>query len=580
MLHRWNRSFYRCTVFLGLFGMIALLSCSARQTSPGTAPNATFVQANTQFDDGFGYSIALSTDGGILAVGATGESSLATGINGNQADNSAESAGAVYLFTRSSIGQAQQAYVKASNTEPYDFFGQAIALSADGSTLAVGAPGESSIATGIDGNQVDNSIPGAGAVYLFTRSNVGWSQIAYVKASNPGSHDGFGLSVALSADGSTLAVGAPGESSVAAGIDGNQTDNSAESAGAVYLFARNSTGWSQQAYVKASNTEPYDFFGRSVALSTDGATLVVGAPGESSSTSGIDGDQTNNLAPGAGSVYLFARNSAGWSQQAYVKASNTGNNDGFGQSVALSTDGGTLAVAALGENSLATGINGNQADNSAPDAGAVYLFTRNNAGWSQQAYVKASNTEPYDFFGRSLALSADGAILTVGAIGESSSGGNQRDSSADSAGAVYLFARSNAGWSQQAYVKASNPGGSDGFGQAVALSADGATLTVGAMGESSLATGIDGNQMDDSAPGTGAAYVFARNSAGWSQQAYVKPSNTGGSDDFSQAVALGSAGIVGKTPSSSVSRKEVESSEKLVELAKKIGLSNRRLVGA
>ena len=137
MLHRWSRSFYRFTVFLGLFGMIALLSCSGRQTSQETAPNTTFVQANTQFDDGFGYSIALSTDGGTLAVGATGESSLATGINGNQTDNSAESAGAVYLFTHSSAGQAQQAYVKASNTEPYDFFGQAIALSADGGTLAV-----------------------------------------------------------------------------------------------------------------------------------------------------------------------------------------------------------------------------------------------------------------------------------------------------------------------------------------------------------------------------------------------------------------------------------------------------------
>jgi FG-GAP repeat len=578
MLHRWSRSFYRFTVFLGLFGIIALLSCSGRQTSQETAPNTTFVQANTQFDDGFGYSIALSTDGGTLAVGASGESSLATGINGNQTDNSAESAGAVYLFTHSSAGQAQQAYVKASNTKPYDFFGQAIALSADGGTLAVGAPGESSLATGIDGNQSDNSVPGAGAVYVFTRSNTGWSQIAYVKASNPGSRDGFGLSVALSADGSTLAVGAPGENSVATGIDGNQTDNSAESAGAVYLFTRSGTGWLQQAYVKPSNTESHDFFGRSVALSADGATLVVGAPGESSSSTGIGGDQTNNLAPGAGAIYLFARSSTGWSQQAYVKPSNTGGSDGFGQSVALSIDGATIAVGAPGESSLATGIGGNQADNSAPGAGAVYLFSHSNAGWSQQVYVKASNTEPYDFFGRSLALSADGTILTVGAIGESSIGGNQRDNSADSAGAVYLFARSNAGWSQQAYVKPSNPGGSDGFGQSVALSADGSTLTVGAMGESSLAVGINGNQIDDSGPGTGAAYLFSRNSSEWSQQAYVKPSNTGGSDGFGQAVALGGAGLVGKTPSSSVSRKEVDSSEKFVALAKEIRPSTRRRI--
>ena len=76
MLHRWSRSFYRVTVFLGLFGMIALLSCSGRQTSQETAPNTTFVQANTQFDDGFGYSIALSTDGGTLAVGRPGKVAL------------------------------------------------------------------------------------------------------------------------------------------------------------------------------------------------------------------------------------------------------------------------------------------------------------------------------------------------------------------------------------------------------------------------------------------------------------------------------------------------------------------------
>jgi hypothetical protein len=207
----------------------------------------------------------------------------------------------------------------------------------------------------------------------------------------------------------------------------------------------------------------------------------------------------------------------------------------------------TLAVGAPGESSLATGIDGNQADNSADSAGAVYLFTRSSAGWVQQAYVKASNTESYDFFGRSVALSADGAMLTVGAIGESSIGGNQRDNSADSAGAVYLFSHSNIGWSQQAYVKPSNPGDSDIFGQSVALSADGATLTVGAIGESSFATGIGDNQTDNSVPGAGAVYLFTSSSAGWSQQAYVKASNTGGSDGIGQPVALSAVALMGET---------------------------------
>ena len=114
-----------------------------------------------------------------------------------------------------------------------------------------------------------------------------------------------------------------------------------------------------------------------------------------------------------------------------------------------------------------------------------------------------------------------------------------------------------AGWSQQAYVKASNTEPYDFFGRSVALSANGTTLTVGAIGESSLATGIGGNQADNSADSAGAVYLFARGSAGWSQQAYVKPSNTGDSAGFSPSVALSAAIFERGTASSSVSRKEV-----------------------
>ena len=110
------------------------------------------------------------------------------------------------------------------------------ALSADGSTLAVGADSEGSRSTGINGNQTDNSAPYAGAVYVFTRTGSTWLQQAYIKASNTNADDGFGWSLALSADGSTLAVGALGEGSSATGINGNQLDDSATSAGAVYVY--------------------------------------------------------------------------------------------------------------------------------------------------------------------------------------------------------------------------------------------------------------------------------------------------------------------------------------------------------
>ena len=159
-------------------------------------------------------------------------------------------------------------------------------------------------------------------------------------------------------------------------------------------------------YFKASNTRASDAFGTSVALSGNGLTLAVGAPGEGSAS--IDGIQANgcaatpatNCVPGSGAVYVYTRSGITWTQQAYVKASNAGVGDGFGTSVALSTDGNTLAVGALGEDSANTGILlGAPVEAATPSSalgagsGAVYVYARSSSGlWSQQAYVKASNT--------------------------------------------------------------------------------------------------------------------------------------------------------------------------------------------
>ncbi len=421
-------------------------------------------------------------------------------------------------------------------------------MSADGSTLAVGAPDEASNARGINGNQADNSMLSAGAVYILVRSGSSWVQQAYIKASNTDKGDLFGTSLALSADGSTLAVGATSEASAATGVNGNQSDNSAFSAGAVYVFTRSGTTWSQQAYVKASNTVARDQFGTSVALSADGSMLAVGAQNEGNSVTGINGDQNLRLPTtgGSGAVYLFTRSGLTWSQQVYFKASNTGIGDHFGASVALSADGATLAGGAAQERSAATGINGNQADDSAVNAGAVYVFTRSGATWSQQAYIKASNTNAQDEFGRAIGLSADGATLAISARSEDSAAvgvnGNQADNSASNAGAAYVFTRSGATWSQQAYIKASNTGAGDQFGQCLSLSADGNTLAVTAQFEDSPATGIGGDQVSNVATDAGAAYVFQRTGATWSQVAYVKATNTEINDQYGASVAVSGDG--------------------------------------
>ncbi|TMQ11683.1 MAG: integrin [Deltaproteobacteria bacterium] len=461
------------------------------------AQQAYIKASNTGANDYFGYGISLSGD--TLAVGAHAESSAAMGVNGNQADNGALQSGAVYVFVRSGTTWTQQAYLKASNTDAGDSFGQSVSLS--GNTLAVGAYRESSASSGVNGNQADNSMKNAGAVYVFVRSGTTWTQQAYLKASNPGVEDSFGAWLSLSGD--TLAVSSFQESSAATGVNGNQADNSVRNSGAVYVFTRSGTTWSQQAYLKASNTGVNDIFGTSVSLFGD--TLAVGATGESSSATGVNGDQTDNSVSSSGAVYVFVRSGTTWSQQAYLKASNTGASDAFG---AVSLYGDTLAVSATGEASAATGVNGNQADNSASDSGAVYVFVRSGTTWTQEAYLKASNTGAGDAFGYGVSLYGD--TLAVGAYGESSAAtginGNQADNSASNSGAVYLFTRSATAWTQREYLKASNAGAGDNFGLSVALSGD--TLAVSAYREGSAATGVNGDQADNNATSSGAAYVF------------------------------------------------------------------------
>jgi hypothetical protein len=460
--------------------------------------------SNAESGDEFGTSIAA--DGQTILVGAQWEDSAATGVDGDQADGSAAMSGAGYVFRRQSDGAwAQEAYLKASNTESGDRFGFSVAVSGD--LAAVGAFSEDSGAAGINGDGSDNSVADAGAVYIYERNQAGqWAPQAYIKASNPDENDQFGMALALS--GNTLVVSAEGEDSAAAGINGDQSDNSASAAGAVYVFVRDEQGqWSQQAYLKASNAEASDRFGTAVAI--DGDIVLVGAKFEQSNALGINGDQSNNLADNAGAAYVFARDEQGqWTQQAYLKASNTDAADQFGFSVAVS--GQTALVGAFRESSAVGGVDGDQQDNAAQWAGAAYVYVRDtDQSWHQQAYLKASNPDEIDYFASSVALSGDAAV--IGAYTEDSAAtgvdGDQDDNSAADAGAAYAFVRGpNGGWSQLAYLKASNTDTFDGFGRAVALS--GATIVAAAAVESSSASGVDGEQDNNDAGGSGAAYAF------------------------------------------------------------------------
>ncbi|MCP9456746.1 MAG: FG-GAP repeat protein [Nitrospira sp.] len=390
----------------------------------------------------FGFSVALSGNGQTLAIGAPFE------------DRMVWDSGAVYVFVRNGSSWDLQAELRASSPGASDWLGLSLALSEDGSTLAVGVP------------LADHGAIDSGAVRVFVRTGSLWTQQAVLNASLPEAGEQFGTTVSLSADGRTLAVGAPSNDTVAA------------DSGAVYLFTFDGIIWTQQAVLKAGTPAPGDQFGTSLSLSADGRTLVVGAPFTDSA--GLD----------AGAAYVLVFDGSSWTDEAVLLASNAESNDQFGLRVALSPDGQTLAVGAPFEDSAATGINGDQSNNLALDSGAVYLYTRSGGLWTQQAYVKASNTEAGDWFGTSLAFSPDGQTLAVGALQEDSAAvginGAHHDNSALDSGAVYLFTFDGTTWAHQAYLKASNTQPGDWFGTSLAFS-DGHTFVVGAPLEDGIA---------------------------------------------------------------------------------------------
>ena len=501
--------------------LVAALTTVSAQGGPWAA-GPILTASNAGEDDHLGagdaltgVALAISRDGNTLVAGAAHEDSAARGINGNQKDDSAFDAGAVYVYTRNASGWAQQAYIKASNAQAGDQFGFTVALSGDGNTLAVNANFEDGGAAGINGNQSDESAPGAGAVYVFARGGATWTQQAYIKASNIGEGDRFGYALALSDDGHTLAAGAIGEDSISTGASGNPGDNSAEQAGAMYVFTRAGGAWSQQAYLKASNTQAGDMFGFCAALSGDGNTMGVCGYDEDSSAEGVGGDQLDNRSNGSGAVYVMARNGGAWRQQAYVKASNTTTQGAFGAAIALSADGSTMAVASVDEDGLNPGVGAVpwQADRNAPDrtriaedsAGAVYVYGRRGEEWTFQAYIKSSNIRANDTFGTRLALSADGSVLAAGAPQQPGGGTgvtpSATASSAPESGAVYVFVRETGKWRQDAYIKAPDAAEYDLFGSAVSLSGNGRLLAAAAMGS-------DGN--DNAVRDAGAVYLFTR----------------------------------------------------------------------
>jgi regulation of enolase protein 1 (concanavalin A-like superfamily) len=335
--------------------------------------------------------------------------------------------------------------------------------------------------------------PASGTIRLSDFRNqtltTAFDEQAKIQASDKQFFNYLGVSVAISDDGNTAIAGAYG-------VGGT---------GAAYIFTRSGTTWTEQAKIHASDKQQNDYFGQTVAISDDGNTAIVGAPYED------PGDTTD-----AGAAYIFTRSNSNWTQQQKIHASDKYGYDNFGVSVDISSDGNTAIVGAQNQDQV----------------GAAYIFTRSNSNWTQQQKIQASDKQQYDRFGISVAISDDGNTAIVGAAYEHAD-------TFISAGAAYIFTRSNSNWTQQQKIRASDKQQYDLFGYSVDISSDGNTAIVGTIGE-------DGNT--DTVYDAGAAYIFTRSGTNWSEQQKIQASDKQNYDEFGFSVSIsgdGNTAIVG-----------------------------------
>jgi len=469
---------------------------SIEQTVSGTLENAIgYFKADVPFiEDRFGNSVSLSSDGNTLAVGVV--------------DRGAENIGGAFVFERIDGRWQQQAFLQAESEVTIVRFGRSILLSDNGDKLVVGAQIRD-LTPPEPGGPNGFFIPvESGTVFVFERSDGVWQQQASLLPQSfeeDRTLDGdstFGARLSMSADGTLIAVNAIFDNSIPNVF--NESGFSIRSTGVVYVFETIDNIWQQQALIQASNAESFDMFGSSLSLSANGQILAVGARDESSASTGIDGDMSNNSSGDSGAVYVFTRNGETWQQQAYLKASNSNTNFEFGSGVSLNSLGNLLAVSAPGENE----IPGN--------SGAIYIFGRDDQFWQQQALIRAEGLT--GSFNSAVSMDAEGSILVVGASEEDTDGfgvhSNQTtlvasiDSEAANSGAAYVFEQINGVWHQRAYLKASNAGRFDRFGTSVSIAGDGSAITVGAWTESGGSGGINGDQTDNSIPLSGAVYLY------------------------------------------------------------------------
>ncbi|MCC5795115.1 MAG: cadherin-like beta sandwich domain-containing protein [Chromatiales bacterium] len=438
----------------------------------------------------------IEVDGDVVASGtASAPIALAVGQTQLGIDVSAAAQSAAPSSYEITVTRADLQSFQAAAQTPLDFaplapeeavlFGRAMAI--EGDTLVIGVPSDAT-----DPADPQGTLAGSGAVWVYTFDGSAWGEPQQLKASDAGESHDFGWSVALSGD--TLVVGAPN-------VDGP----AGVSIGAAYVFQPGPDGWEEVAKLQASNAAPGYLFGTSVAVSV--GRIAVGSPQEDSDGTGVNQPVGGGQAILSGAVYLFSDDAGSWTEEAYIKASNTSAGARFGDQVAL--DGDTLVVGAYGESRDAAG---NLSPGSFGNSGAAYIFSRASGDWLEEAYLKAPVVQQGTWFGSAVAVSGDTIAI----------GSHQPETPTAGPGNVFILRNAAGGWIVDQVVT----GVQDDSWTGVSLALDGDVLVVGAPRE------------DGTAAGAGVVRVITRNAGVWGQVTAIQsPDQTAGAG-FGTELAL------------------------------------------
>jgi hypothetical protein len=345
-----------------------------------------------------------------------------------------------------------------------DYFATALSLSGDGNTVVFTAPYNDEYGTN------------RGKLYIYTRSGTTWTLEAGISDfANTTSQPFAGQSVTLSYDGNTMLIG------------DSRSSVGATNSGAVHVYVRSSGSWSRQTRLQSTTVTAGDWFGKSVSVSGDGNTAVIGS------------ESTNTVGTNKGCAYIFTRSGTTWTQQTKLYSSDAANGDNFAVSVSMSRDG-TYFIAG------------------SPNKGA-YIFTGSSSSWSQQAKLTSSDGSAGSFASllNQVSINYDGSVAIVGA------------NTQDTEGCVYIYTRSSTTWSQVAKISNPDPSGADGFGYSVSVSGVGDTIAIGVPWDTS-ANAAQGD--------AGSMYMYTGSGSTWTKRKQLYTGLSGANGSLGQPLQL------------------------------------------